>query len=72
MDIFAERLTQIIDETGLSRAEVCRILDIHPPTLSKYLHGKSGMSLETLKKVCKTFNVSANWLLGISNIKGLR
>lgn len=59
------RLRQIQEEKGLSTAAISRLLDIHPPTWCKYTSGKSGMSMETLYKFCKTFNVSADWLLGL-------
>ena len=67
MDTFVERFNKVIQETNLSGAEISKLLGIHPPTLSKYIHGTSGMSLETLYRFCKVFNVSADWLLGLSD-----
>lgn len=71
MDIFTKRLNQVIKESGLNGAKISQMLGIHPPTLSKYVHGVSGMSTDTLRKFCKTFNVSADWMLGLSDIKEL-
>ena len=71
MDIFTKRFKQVIESSNLNGARISELLGIHPPTLSKYIHGKSGMSTETLAKVCKTFNVSADWLLGLSDKRDL-
>lgn len=69
MDKFNERFRQVLKDSGLTGAEISKLLGIHPPTLSKYIHGTSGMSLETLYRFCKTFNVSADWLLGLGEQK---
>lgn len=71
MDKFTERFNEILNETGLSGALICKQLGIHPPTLVKYKKG-SGMSTETLYKFCYTFNVSADWLLGLSDEKYIK
>lgn len=65
MTEFQNRFNQIIQNSNLKQVEIAEALGIHPPTLSKYIHGNSGMSLETLYKFCIAFNVSADWLLGI-------
>jgi len=67
MEKFNDRFNQVIQETNLTQAEISRLLGIHPPTLSKYIHGNSGMSIETLYNFCKTFDVDANWLLGLDS-----
>lgn len=67
MEDFQERLNKVLKDSGLTGAEIAKMLEIHPPTLSKYTHGKSGMSIETMYKFCKVFNVDANWLLGLDD-----
>lgn len=62
---FQDRFNKVIQDSNLKQVEIADALGIHPPTLSKYIHGVSGMSLETLYKFCTVFNVSADWLLGI-------
>ena len=65
MDDFTKRLNQVLDESGLTGAQISELLNIHPPTLVKYKSGKSLMSMYTLYNFCKTFNVSADWLMGL-------
>lgn len=65
MDEFTKRFNKVIDESGLSGVQISEMLQIHPPTLVKYKTGKSLMSMQTLYNFCKTFNVSADWLMGL-------
>ena len=67
MTVFNERFNQVIQKSNLKQVEIANKLEIFPQTLSKYIHGNSGMSIETLSKFCKEFNVSADWLLGLSD-----
>lgn len=66
MDDFTKRFNQVIEESGLTGVEISELLQIHPPTLVKYKTGKSLMSMYTLYNFCKTFGVSADWLMGLS------
>ena len=71
MEIFTERFNEVLDHTGLTGRKISEMLGIEPPTLVKYKKGISGMNMKTLEKFCRTFNVSANWLLGLSEKKDL-
>ena len=70
MDKLHIRLKQAREDSGLTQKEISEMVGIHPPTWNKYESGKSGMNTETLFKVCKTLNVSADWLMGLTNEKG--
>ena len=67
MDDFTKRFNKVLEESGLNGAQISEMLNIHPPTLVKYKTGKSLMSMQTLYNFCKTFNVSADWLLGLND-----
>ena len=69
MENFQNRLKQFKTEQKLSTVEISRLMGIHPPTWCKYESGKSKMSIETLQKFCRTFSVSADWLLGLENVQ---
>lgn len=69
MEQLQNRLKQFKTERKLSTAEISRQMGIHAPTWCKYESGKSKMSIETLQKFCRTFNVSADWLLGLPNVQ---
>lgn len=67
MDKLHIRLKIAREQSGLTQKEICEMVGIHPPTWNKYESGKSGMNTDTLFKVCKTLNVSADWLMGLTN-----
>ena len=67
MDDFTKRFNKVLDDSGLTGTQISELLNIHPPTLVKYKTGKSLMSMQTLYHFCKTFNVSADWLMGLSS-----
>lgn len=60
------RLKQAREERGLNQYEISALLKIKQPTWNKYENDKSGMSAETLYNICKTLNISADWLLGLT------
>lgn len=61
------RLKQAREEKGLNQYEISALLKIKQPTWNKYENAKSGMSAETLYNICKTLNISADWLLGLKD-----
>ena len=65
MDILINRLRLLIGNQ--TAKEIAKTIDISPSTLSLYLSGKRVPHPEVLVKLCKYFNVSADYLLGISD-----
>lgn len=61
------RLKQAREQKGLNQYEISALLGIKQPTWNKYENDKSGMSAETLYNICKTLDVSADWLLGLKD-----
>ena len=50
---FADQLRQAIDHCGLTRYAICKKTGIKQSLLSKFMHGKGGLSVETINKLCK-------------------
>ena len=65
-EIFATRLKAKRDEIGLSQNQVSQLTDIPQAKISKIENGKQEPSLEDLGKLAQLYNVSINWLLGVS------
>ena len=49
---FAEQLRQAIDRSELSRYAICKQIGIPQSLMSKFMHGKGGLSVETINKLC--------------------
>lgn len=48
---FTEELVQRMDELGLKRVDLARMLDVSPPYISKLLDGAGNFTLATLVKI---------------------
>lgn len=46
--------SQVARDTGVQRAEICRIAN-----------GQHKASADTIYKICRTYGVSADWLMGL-------
>ena len=57
------RLWDCREELKLSREAFAGKCDISPQFLAEIEHGRKGMSVETLYKVCTAFSISADYLV---------
>ena len=71
MNIFAERLLKLINENHTSYSEIALLCKTTRQTVSCYVTGKNVPRLDKLLKLAKHFNVSADYLIGLSNIKSV-
>lgn len=57
-------LKEIREEKKLTQDELAKMLDIRQGQISKY---ESGLQMQenTIKKICKTLEISADYLLGL-------
>ena len=63
----AERLREVRTEAGLTQAKFGDALSVSQDTVSLWEKGRSVPTTETLALICKTFNVSADYLLGLKD-----
>ena len=61
-----DRLRQIREEQNLTSGQVACKLKIDRRTWLSWEHGDRFPTVPMLMDICETFNVSADWLLGIS------
>jgi len=66
--IFQERFIAALKQTMLNQKEIAEKCGIHPSCLTQYKKGESEPTLTTLFELCKVLNVSADYLLGLSEI----
>ena len=62
-----ENIARLRKEKGLSQAAFAEILNTTQKNISKYELEKLDLSTEMIVLICKTFSVSADYLLGIED-----
>lgn len=67
--MFDDRLSKLREDTGLSRKEIAIKLNMPYTTYLNYENNEREPNSETLIQIAKFFNVSIDYLLGVSNIK---
>lgn len=67
--MIGERIKVLRTQKGMTQAALALELGIAKTTLAAYEQGKNEPSSETLIKISKFFNVSTDYLLGITNIQ---
>jgi Predicted transcriptional regulators len=70
MDItFGDRLRLRRAELNMSQSNVADIIGLGAAAISKYEKNAASPNVETLCKLCDLLMVSADWLLGLSDIE---
>ncbi len=65
-EAFAEKLKKARIDAGYKQTQVEEKTGIKQQNISKYENGKLEPNLETLGILAQLYNVSADWLLGVS------
>ncbi|MCM1380593.1 MAG: helix-turn-helix domain-containing protein [Muribaculaceae bacterium] len=68
-DVFGERLTEIRKEHCETQQELADSIGITQQSLCRYEQGERTANIEFIKKVAEHFNVSADYLLGLSDVR---
>lgn len=61
------RIKELREEKSLSQAQLGKEIDVNWRTISNYELGVREPNLETIEKLCKYFEVSADYLLGLED-----
>lgn len=65
--IFSARLKELIQQRNMTYAQLAGILGVSTAQVSDMANGKAGTSLERLYLLCQTFEISADYLLGLTD-----
>ena len=65
--IFSSRLKTLIKSKGVTYVGLGKILRVTSAQISDMANGKAGTSLERLYVLCKYFDISADYLLGLTD-----
>ena len=64
---FRERFNELLSMSGKKQTEIADAIGVTKQCVSDYKKGKSVPSLETLYLLCEFLDVSADYLLGLTN-----
>jgi len=67
MPILSERLNQIKLDRNLLQKDIAEAVGVHVRTYQKYEKNERIPDANTIIKLCNYFNVSADYLLGLSD-----
>ena len=68
MRVISERIKNLRLEKGLTQKQVAMYLNIAPNSFQGYESGRTGIVYDNLIKLCRLFDVSADYILGISDV----
>jgi len=64
---FTIRFNEVLKSCGKTQVEIAKALNITKQCVNDYKSGKSVPSLETLYFLCRYLDISADYLLGLSD-----
>lgn len=64
MEIFCERIRELMDRDGISQKELANLSGVSEASLSRYLSGSLEPRIDILRNIAKVFNVSISYLTG--------
>lgn len=67
-DIFKHRLHEEIKQSGLTTQQLSEKVGVSPEMITQYYTTKKLPKLDTFMRLCKALDVSADYLLGLTDI----
>jgi transcriptional regulator with XRE-family HTH domain len=68
----AKRIKEIRLEAGFTQQQTANALKISRTTYANYEQGLADLNTNTLSELCKIWNVSADYILGLENYDGTK
>ena len=67
--VIAQRLKQLREENSIMQKELAEKIGATAASVNEWEKGKHTPGASYVATICRTFGVSADWLLGLSEIK---
>lgn len=67
-EVFAERFKKLRTDKGLSLQKIGQDLNVTAQSLSLYEKGQRTINIDLLKRIAEYFNVSSDYLIGLSDV----
>lgn len=65
--LFGRRLRELRENCGEKQPVLAELLDVSVPQISDIENGKKGTTLQKFALICEHYNVSADYLLGLTD-----
>ena len=65
--MLSKQINELLKLNNLTKKEFAEKIQVAPPQVTRYIKGDQNISSNTIIKICKVFNVSSDWLLGLKN-----
>ena len=66
-DIFTERFNEALKNLNVNQSKLADSIGISKQCISDFKSGKSFPSIHTLRLICESLDISADYLLGLDN-----
>ena len=63
---FSKHLKELMDEHGDTQSDLASAIDVQRQSIGYYLSGDRNPGADIVKRIAEKYNVSADWLLGLS------
>ena len=65
--MYGQRIKEIRQEKGLTQSQLAEMLSTTQSTVGKYEREEIQLTVDTIIKICKVFEVSADYLLSLED-----
>ena len=72
MNLFVERLKELLSESGKMQKDICKDMGIPKQKLTRWKTGYNEPSLDELIMIANYFNVTSDYLLGLEDDTGMK
>lgn len=66
---FGERLKKMIKSKGYTQAQFAELVYTSPQTVWRWMNNKAEPGMNDIKNICKILDISADYLLGLTEKK---
>lgn len=67
---YSERIRQLREDRDFSQAQIAALLNVGQRTYSDYERGKTRIPVDSLIVLAKEYNVSMDYICGVSDVTG--
>lgn len=72
VEVFSYRLTVLLDESNMKQIDLAKKVGTSNVTICRYLNGERIPRLDVVSRIANVFNVSLDYLLGLTNDKNIK